>query len=239
MDVSQERLALDAWIEALRRAGSKSPELYSHLLYRARERIRMKAALATLSRNSPDYFLAFLRQADRLECEEQISQLMEAEPRLKSFSDAQKKELFAVWFQRGDHASLFRQLVANPEWREVAWRWLAMIYAERKDHEGACRVAGESSPVPTIPKTSDTTPMAELQRSFRFRPDDFQIGLQLFTAQRAAGESDDALATLQALLALPGAPSYLTFIEAEFRGERKEWEQAWAAWLRFLAREYR
>jgi O-antigen ligase len=239
MEASQEALALDAWVEALRRARTKGPELYGQMLYQARERTRMKVALARLSKSSPDYFLVYLRNADRLECENLIGQLLEAEPTLKSFSNAQRRTLFSIWFERGDHPSLFAKLEASPEWRQDGWQWLAMLHAERKDYEGACRIARESSRGPTIPKPTATRPLAELQRSFRLRPNDFATGLQLFSAQRAAGQSDDALETLRALQAVREAPSYLVFIEAELREERKEWEKAWAAWLRFLGPELR
>jgi O-antigen ligase/Flp pilus assembly protein TadD len=237
MEASQETLALDAWVETLRRARKRGPEYYGRMLEKAGGRTRMKVALARLSKSSPDYFLVYLRHADRLECENLIGQLIEAEPALKSFSDAQRKTLFSIWFDHGDHPSLFAKLLANAEWRQTGWQWLALLHAERKDYESACRVARESSRVPPMPKPTATQPVAELQRTFRFRPDDIEAGLQLLSAQRAAGQSDDALATLQALQAVRGAPSYLVFIEAELREERKEWEQAWAAWLRFLGPE--
>ncbi len=239
VEVSQEKLALDAWVEALRRAGERGPILYHQMLDWARGRSRLHAGLGRLARSNPDYLLVFLRHADRLECEDLISRLIEAEPNLKSFSVAQRQALFSIWFHKGDRHLLVAKLSENPELRETGWRWLAMTYAERKDYESACKVAREDSPVPTMPKVIPAKSLAELQRTFRFRPDDFQAGLQLFSAQRAAGQGNDALETLQSLQAVRGAPSYLAFIEAELREDRQEWQQAWAAWLRFIEKDSR
>ena len=237
-EAGQPGFALDAWAEGLRRAGRKAPELYNQMLYWAHDWPSMHASLARLSRQNPDYFLVFLRHADRLECELLIGLLLDAEPKLESFSHAQKKALFAVWFRQGDHALLFSKLNENPEWRREGWRWLAMIYAERKDYEGACRVARESSPAPAMPKMVATKSQAELERIFRIRPDDLDAGLQLYSAQLAKGNTKDAIGILQALQGVRGHPAYLAFIEAEVRAAQGEWEQAWNAWLRFGGKEF-
>jgi O-antigen ligase/tetratricopeptide (TPR) repeat protein len=238
MEVGQEGLALDAWFEALRRAGKRGPEFYSQMLARAHDRSDMHAVLARLSRASPDYLLVFLSDAEPPECKQLISQLIEAEPGLNSFSRGQKQALFSIWFRRGDRSLLFSKLLENPDWRQDGWRMLAVLYAERKDFENACRIARESIPRPAMPKVVATKSLAELERTFRSRPDDFMIGLELHSAQLAAGNRQDALKTLEALQTTRDRPNYLAYIEAGLHEEQQEWEQAWNAWLRFGGKDF-
>jgi dihydroorotase-like cyclic amidohydrolase len=75
--------------------------------------------------------------------------------------------------------------------------------------------------------------LPELERAFRLRGGDFQAGIQLFSAQRAAGMTAEALATLQTLQEAKGRPPYLAFMEAELWAEQEEWEKAWIALRRF------
>ena len=238
VEARQHGLAKDAWMEALRRAGEKGPELYGHMIERLRERPSLRAMVAGVSRTNPDYFLAYLRQADRLECELLIEQLLDAEPKLPSFSSAQKKALFSVWYGNGNRALLFSRLLENPEWLRENWKWLAKIYAERKDYENACKTAREWSLRPAMPKFLGKLPLPELERNFRVRPDDFGAGLQLHSAQLAEGRIKEALDTLHALQGVRGHPAYLAFIEAEVLEDQMEWERAWDAWLRFGGKEF-
>ncbi len=238
IEAGQPALAFDAWLEALRRAGENGPAMYNHMLDWAGHRLGMHAALARLARSNPAYLLIFLSKADRLECELLIGQLVEAEPKLESLNSTQKRRLFSLWYQNGDRALLFTKLLANPEWQHDGWRWLATLYADRKDFENACEIAREATPVPALPKSEDTKPLADLDRLFRVRPDDIGVGLQLYRTQLSLGKTGDALATLRTLQALPNSPSYLTFIEAQFHEEVRNWEAAWNAWLRFGGRDW-
>jgi O-antigen ligase len=239
VEAGQPGLAFDAWVEALRRSGDKGPELYSQMLDWVGERLGMRAALARLARKNPDYFIVYLRKADRLEFELLTSQLLDADPELESFSGSQKRALFSVWFHRGDHAQLFSKLIEKSDWRAEGWRCLAMIHANRKDFESACKTAREFIPAPAMPKRLTTRALPELERSFRMRGDDFDTGLQLHAAQLAEDKTKEALETLEALQNVRGHPAYLAYIEAEVREEQQDWEGAWKAWLRFAPLEFR
>ena len=236
-DAGQPELAYEVWVEGLRHAGKKSPALYSEMLWWSGNRPTVHTMLARLSRNDPDYLLVFLRQAGREESGLLIAQLVQAEPDLKSFSAEQRRMLFSIWFRQGDHGSLFTSLRSNPDWQQEAWRWLALLYAEKKEFRSACELMRNALPPPPMPKVAGNKPLADLERMLRARPDDIDIGLQLRSAQLAAGKKPEALATLRAMQALPNHPAYLAFIEAGQLEESGDWEDAWKAWQRFAGPE--
>jgi tetratricopeptide (TPR) repeat protein len=238
IDAERPDLALDAWTEALRRAGDKGPALYGRMLDWAGYRLGMRAGLSKLSRSNPDYFLVYLNHADRLESDLLISQLVEKEPKLESFSSAQRKTLFSIWFRQGDHETLLSKLLENPDWQNEGWRTLAMLYAEAKNYRRACELARDSTPRPTMPKIIIKKTEADLERAFRIRPDDIDTGLQLYTVQVSLGKTREALETLQTLQSIPKHPAYLDFIETELHEEYEEWELSWKAWLRFGGRDF-
>ncbi len=238
-DARQPELALDAWTEGLRRAGKKGPELFYQMLYWSRDKAVLHAMMARLARSGPDYLLVFLRQADRLESELLIGELTDAEPNLKSFSAEQRRALFSVWFQKGDHRLLRAKLLANPDWQKDGWRWLALLSAEAGDFKSACELARDSIPRPAMPKQGEPKPLADLERLFRSRPDDIGLGLQLHITQLSLGKTKEALETLRALQALPNHPAYLAYIEAEQFEESEDWANAWKAWLRFGGKEFK
>jgi len=64
-------------------------------------------------------------------------------------------------------------------------------------------------------------------------PTDVNAGLALYSAQMREGESDQALATLQALVLLPGRPLYVFYLEAQLWAKKGEWEKAWKALEQF------
>ena len=235
----QPELAYAAWVEALRRAGKSGAQLYGQMLTWSHDRPALHATLARLSRNDPDYFLTFLGQADRSECEVLIGQLIQAEPDLESFSAKQRNRLFSIWFGKGDHRQLFSELLGKPAWKQESWRWLALLHAEAKQFKEACELMRDYVPPPVMPKIVGTKPLAEMERMFRARPDDITIGLRLHTVQLSLGKTADALETLRSLQNLPSHPAYLAFIEAGQFEESEDWEQAWLAWVKFAGAEFR
>jgi O-antigen ligase len=235
---NQLDLALDAWAEALNRSRGKAPALFDELMYESKSQPSMRAALGEIALTNPEFLLRFLPHCDRLETELSIGRLLDSDPELKSFPAPQRKRLFSLWFDRGDRPTLIAKLTENPAWLEVGWPWQAKQKALDKDFEGAYSTARKFSPPPTVPRiVSDRTP-EELERAFHSRPDDFQVGLELFAAQRVAGKIEDALATLNALQNLPKHPPYLAFIESELHADRSDWEKAWNAWRRSAGPEF-
>ena len=238
-DAGQQKLALDSWVEAFRRAGKHGAERYRQMLEWTQGRPAMHAMLARLSRNSPDFLLVFLAQASALDCELLIGELLEADPTLKQLSADQRKRLFAIWNWRGNRRLLFEKLRANPEWQKEGWRSLAVLYAEAKDYKAACEIARDSLPRPSMPKLPETRPLPELERMFRTRQDDINIGLQLRNSQLSVGKTKEALETLRTLQAMPNHPAYLDYLEADQLEESEDWAHAWRAWVRFGGAEFK
>ncbi len=234
----QNALARDAWLEALRRAGDKAPLLYREMLEQVRSRPGMQAMLGALSRGSPEYFLIYLWHTGPLERQSLIDQLIAAQPKLQDLSGPQRREFFSIWFRGGNHARLFSTLVADADFRREGWPLLAKLHAERLEFESACRTAREFCKRPAMPTIVATRPMAELERLFRLRPDDFDIGLQLHSTLLATGRRKEALDVLKALQTVRNHPAYLAFIEAEVREEMSDWEGAWDAWLRYGGKDF-
>ena len=238
-DAGQQKLALDAWTEAFRRAEKDGAERYRQMLEWTQGRPAAHAMLGRLARNSPDFLIVFLAQASAFDCELLIGELIKADPKLKMLSSEQRKKLFSIWNWRGDRRLLFEMLRANPEWQKEGWRPLAVLYAEANEHKTACEIARDSLPRPSMPKLPGTRPLAELERMFRARPDDIILGLQLRNSLLSIGKTKDALDTLRTLQALPNHPAYLYYLEADQFEESEDWVQAWGAWLRYGKDEFK
>jgi hypothetical protein len=90
-----------------------------------------------------------------------------------------------------------------------------------------------------MPKLPETRPLPELERMFRTRQDDINIGLQLRNSQLSVGKTKEALETLRTLQAMPNHPAYLDYLEADQLEESEDWAQAWRAWVRFGGAEFK
>ena len=231
-------LGLNAWIEALRRAGDRAPVIYERMLGESYSKFSMHNTLRRIARMNPDLFVVFLRHADRIECDLEIGTLLDEEPTLEPLTHSQRKKLFSAWFHRGDRSLLIARMLAEPAWQEDGWPYLARAFAEQKDFERAYRLAMKFATVPALPQPVLGKQIIELERAFQARPDDVSVGIDLYSTQRAAGKTDEALATLTALGKLPRRPGYLAFLEAQFMAELEDWEKAWNAWWKFAGANY-
>lgn len=234
LDLDQPERAVDAWKEALRRAKEDAPRLYRRMLAAAGPALSVRMELQRLAQTDRDYLLAFLESADRFECELEISALLAEDPTLESLTHAQRAALFESWFQRGDRPLLVSSLLTHADWLKGGWRWLARDNAEHRDFQKAYRLAVEFAPAPAIPKPEVRVPLAELEREFRYSPNDLQRGLLLALSQEQNGDTNAALETVRALLKLNAPPTYLSYWESELWAKREDWEKAWSAWQRYV-----
>ena len=233
LELDEPARAFDAWEETLRRLPETAPVRYGQMLDAARANFFVRAALVRLARTNRDYLPVLLQRADRVESSLEIGALLTEDPVLESFTGAQRKSLFAAWFQRGDRSELTRTLLEHPKLQPDGWTWLAQNYADAKNYEAAYAIVRKFAVRPSIPAPDSERPRSELERKFFYHPEDFQNSLALYFSQQKAGETDAALATIRALKKLAGHPAYVSCLEADLWAEKGEWEKAWHAWQEF------
>jgi tetratricopeptide (TPR) repeat protein len=231
--LDEPQLTLDAWTEALRRAGPDAPTLFGQLLGTGWSRLSLRTGLARLAETNADLLLRYLERTDGLEFDVVTGRLLDRDPTLAIFSPGQRKHFFDIWFGRGDRSRLISLMVAHPEWQEEAWLGLAQHYAGKGDYERAWRYVQRYGPTPALPQLGSSQSLAELERSFYYHPEDVQQGLALFAVLRAQQRNDDALTTLRTVSRLATRPSYVPYLEAELWAEKGDWAKAWEAWQRF------
>lgn len=227
------QLTIEAWVEALRRAGSETPGVFRQMLAAAGKNRGVRAGLARIAEIDPQLFLLFLESTQGLDFESTLARLLQRDPTLATLSPAQRRWLFSLWYRNGDRDEFVRTIVAHPEWLEEAWLPLAQLYARKQDFERAWRFVERYGPVPVLPQLSPAQSLAELERAFHLRPDDLQAGLGLYTALRRLRQNDEALATLRALNSIRGRPVYVPYLEAVLSAEKSDWPRAWEAWERY------
>jgi hypothetical protein len=226
--------AMTAWQEALRRLPPNEPDLYPLMMLAAAKFPEAREALWALTGDSGARKMLFFRQATPEEFRRHLDTLLAADSHLNVFGQAQLKELFAIWAQKGDPATLEKHLLANPEWLAAGSYWLATFHAQAGNFQAACEVARRNHTPPTMPRAIPLNKsLRELQQEFQSRPRDFSLGLSLYREQVKGGQPEAALATLRQLIPLPQCPNYFSYLEAELLVSEKRWEEAWTAWKRY------
>jgi len=234
MAAGENDLCLEAWQQALVRAGDQSPELFRTMLDLSQGNIPVRESLRALMAGKPALLIAFLPTASSIEARTEISGLLLENPELDGFSENQLQALVKCWWQKGSHESLAPFLNEHPKMEPIFWPYLAGLAAEKGDFEAACNLANARAQKPNIPKFPPQPNHSRLQYAFLMNPQDFSSGYQLCDAQMAAEEWDDALATLQKLKQIPQAPKFINYVEAIILMRTQHWSKAWEAWQRYL-----
>jgi len=224
---------LEVWKEGLRRAGEDSPRLYGRMLGDRPLNANVLPGLEDMARDNREYWLVFLQFASPLECDLQIGDMLAQDPPLLTLTPAQRKDLFEVWYGRGNRDLLISNLLAYPAWLPQGWYWVAEDYIGRGEYREAYELSERYTPVPPMPNVTYSAPLNELERNFFYHSDDVQYGIDLYFAQRKLGKTKDALDTLQQLAKAPGRPDYVLYLEAELYAEEGRWEEAWKARLEY------
>ncbi|MGB8169220.1 MAG: O-antigen ligase family protein, partial [Chthoniobacteraceae bacterium] len=231
--LDEPELTVEAWVEALRRAGPDAPGLFDHMLGMTAKKPAIRAGLARIAETKAELLLRYLDGSSGLEFNAAVARLRQRDPLLEALSHPQRKRLFDAWSRNGDRDELVAAAVAHPEWQVDAWLGLARHYALKQDYERAWRFVERYQPAPTLPHLESAKSLAELERAFHFHPDDFRAGLGLYDTLRRLRQNDEALATLQAVDAIPGRPAYVAYLQAVLWAEMGEWARAWETWVRY------
>ena len=235
---NQPSLALTAWREALRRAGSQRPEVYAAMLAAVREsNPRVHQGLEELGMAHHDLALIFLEHSGGAAFMKSLQRFFDQDPTLQTLSAKEKVTLFKHWAERGDPAELARTVETHPEWMPFAWRGLAKYQAAQKNFRAAVEMTRRYGEPPALPPPAENGSIDQLRQALHANPDSYGIGFQLFRAQMDQGMVDEALMTVRHFTDLPSCPRYFHFLEAEAWAAKQDWERAWKAREKFDARK--
>jgi tetratricopeptide (TPR) repeat protein len=234
VSASQPALALTAWREALRRAGSQRAEVYGRMLAVARQSSpRVHQGLEELGMVQHDLAIIFLEHSGGAPFMAALHRFLEHDPRLETFTPQERLTFFKHWAERGDAAELARAVEAHPEWMKDAWRGVAKYHASQNNFRAAVEITRKHGGTPVLPPVGPRTSIDQLRQALHADPDNYGIGFQLYTEQMNQGKIDEALVTVRHFTALPGCPRYFHFLESEAWTAKKDWERAWKTRQKF------
>lgn len=218
------------WREFLRRYPEAAPGIYGYyrmMLNHSSQRPALRESLWSLA-ISAELKLDFLEGVQtKEEFDRCLRSLLAMQPDLAGLEASQRERLFTLWYQTGDRDALISALEARPKWKDDGWRILAEHYARESQFERACQTAAPYLPsvIRTAPGASTDIPA--LERALLYNPTDARTGIDLFQAQKAQGDLDGALRTLEKVAANPTAPSYVRQEIASLYIAKKDFRRAW------------
>lgn len=221
--------AIEAWREALRRAGPQAASIYATMLGLSQDHPEVHGDLRKLADTNIDYLVTFLNFATPEEVNAELDGLLARDSDLHLLNYNQRQKLFSAWFAHGDQATLAEYLRTHEEGQKSGWPFLAQYFASRQNFEMACLTKLRYMPPPVIPSLPANQPLAQMQRSYEDHPGDLVEGVMLCQAQIQKNRLDEALATLATLEKRKDHPRYLFYLEAQLDVKKQQWEQAWAA----------
>jgi hypothetical protein len=231
LEAGEPDLCLDAWQEALRRAGPlEAYSWYNDMLSLARGNDRVHAGLMEMAAGDFSLQRVFLGYAAPDEMKKVLGDMLAADPGLLRLNNTQRGQIFALWWERGDQAQFLSLLALYPQWIEAGWPYVAEADAAQKNFQQAWKTVARYATVPVEPAPSTVVPDVDLERAFRDRDDNAAAGVMLYLSQEQQGKTDEALGTIRALEKLKDCPKYVYFDEAELWASKQQWELAWAAW---------
>jgi O-antigen ligase len=229
-------LAVTAWREALRRAGTLRPEVYANMLSDASLRSpEVSPFLEAIGLSEHDLALPYLDRLSDASFNRALMQLLRNDPNLRSFSETEKLALFAVWSERGDPEEISRAVEQRPEWLGYAWLGMAKYKASKNDFRAAYELTQRYGEPVALPRVATNLSLQDLEKRFAGVPNDYGIGYELYRAQMQNGRVDGALLTTRHFSERPNSPAYFHFLEAQCWAEKQDWERAWNAWQAFHA----
>jgi tetratricopeptide (TPR) repeat protein len=236
LSAGQPTLALNAWIEALRRAGTERRGIYGNMVGTAHlTNSQLYDGLVEFGILEPDLAPIVFEHSGVAEFASALRRFLDHDPALETMTAEQKIILFKYWIERGDPAELVRAVATHPDWMPFAWRSLAKYYAAQKNFRAAVEVSHQYGEKPPLPSAEQNSSIDQLRQALHASPDNYGLGFQLYRAQMQQGLVDEALVTVRHFTDLPGVPRYFHFLEAEAWTAKQDWERAWKALEKFDA----
>jgi tetratricopeptide (TPR) repeat protein len=234
LSANQPVMALTAWREALRRAGSQRAGVYRAMRMTASTSSpQAYRGLEELGMLHHDLALIFLEVGSGAPFMAALHRFLDNDPTLETMTPEEKATLFRYWADRGNAAELARAVEAHPDWMPFAWRGLADYQAAQKNFRAAVELAIQFGEKPALPPTAQNTSIEQLRQALHASPDNYSLGFQLYREQMQQGLVDEALMTVRHFTGLPDCPRYFYFLEADAWAAKQDWERAWAAHKKF------
>jgi tetratricopeptide (TPR) repeat protein len=227
--------AFETWAAMLRRFPKQAPNLYADVYGLIRDEAALVDRWRLLGRDNKKCLLIFFRYASPVEFRVELDHLLADDPELKAFDAGEKLTLFEAWYRNGDKLELAEALREKSDWRAIAWKQLALAYADYGDYQNACAAAREFASIPPVPEPPAGLSVADLELQARLRPTDIDIAAALCLALAKEDRVEQALARLQALHEVKGFPDYLRNLEAQLWERKGEWGKAWNALRPFVS----
>lgn len=222
-----------AWNEALRRDRHNVAELYAGLLSESRKVPIVYEELKRTSLNRPELFVVFAASATPQEFREMRLQLLRLDPKLTTYTAAQRQQLLRLWSEKEGLASLVDAIQQVPEWQNLAKPYLAQNYAAKGDYAQAYALLHASEPDPRFPQLHANVPLDTLRARVLQRPDDFASAYLLVRTYLTASNHEAALEVIRVTTQQKGCPSYFYHLHAEAAASLGRWEEAWKALLQY------
>ncbi|HEY2140138.1 MAG TPA: O-antigen ligase family protein, partial [Chthoniobacterales bacterium] len=233
---NQPALALTAWREALRRAGTQRSDVYRAMLTVAsRSSPRAHQGLEEFAMTHHDLALVYLEFTGGAPFISAVQRFLEHDPTLETMTPQEKVTLFKYWAERSDAAELARAVEVHPDWMTYAWPGLAKYHAAQKNFRAAIELTRRYAEHPALPAVAQNSSIEGLRQALHASPDNYALGFQLYHEQMEQGLIDEALNTVRHFTDLPGAPRYFHFLESEAWVAKEDWERAWKAREKFDA----
>lgn len=226
-------LAVTAWREALRRAGSERSGYYASMLRAAKNYPAVVRSLERLTAGQHDLLLVFLENAGGEAFDGIVQRFLASDPNLQTLNRGERSRFFSLWADRGNLETLAETVETRQELLPFAWEGVAKLRAIKNDFRGAYELVQKFGTSPATPQASAPASIEQLQQTFYSNPSDYGAGFALFQEQMRQGKTDDALGTVRHFTDIKGCPSYFFFLEAQAWAEKENWERAWAAWQSF------
>lgn len=131
------------------------------------------------------------------------------------------------WWFKGDKERLVDFIGRHPHLMDAGWSYVTLNLAQQGRHEEACKLAAKHLPLPARSATAFSSDVARLERQQVMQPNDPLVGVELYYAQRSAGDLPSARRTLERVLRLPNPPSFVQRELASVFSDLDDWRAAW------------
>lgn len=227
--------AIPALREAMERDPTRAYSFYHGAIQQLPANPELRPALRSLA-TTPGLQFLYLSASTGDEFVSALKEFLAKHPSLEGLKAPDRLKLFQLWYERGPVADLLQQLEGNLDWLRDGWPVLAEHLAKQGDFEGAFHKATTYTRAPSLrPRTSGES-QDTLRRLFLLNPQDPLAGLDLYWAQKAAGNRGGALATLREVIQLKNAPPGVHWEMAALLAEDGDYLHAWSAMQEYLRR---